>query len=61
MAKTFKVKLIKGLAGSTQSQRDSIRCLGLRRKNQERIVKDSPAMRGIIYTVHHMLEVSVEK
>jgi large subunit ribosomal protein L30 len=61
MAKTFRVKLIKGLRGTTQSQRDAVRCLGLRRVQAEVVVKDTPANRGQIYKVHHLVQVAVEK
>lgn len=61
MAKSFRVKLIKGLAGTTQRQRDAVRCLGLRRTQSEVVIKDNPANRGQIYTVQHLLQVKVEK
>lgn len=61
MAKQFRVKLIKGLRGTTRQQREAVRCLGLRRTQSEVVVKDSPAMRGQIYKIQHLLEVSVEK
>ena len=61
MAKVFRVKLVRGLRGTTQSQRDAVRCLGLRRINSESLIKDNPANRGQIYKVHHLVKVSVEK
>jgi large subunit ribosomal protein L30 len=61
MAKSFRVKLIKGLSGTTQSQRDAVRCLGLGRLQSESVVKDNPANRGQIYKVQHLLQVKVEK
>jgi large subunit ribosomal protein L30 len=61
MAKTFRVKLKKGLIGTTQKQRDGVRCLGLKRINDEVVVKDSPAMRGQIYKLQHLLDVALEK
>jgi large subunit ribosomal protein L30 len=61
MAKSFRVKLLKGLRGCNQSQRDAIRCLGLRRVNAEVVIKDNPANRGQIYKVHHLVGVVVEK
>lgn len=60
MAKQFRVKLIKSTSGATQRQKDAIRCLGLRRLQSERVVNDSPAMRGQIHRVQHLLSVSVE-
>lgn len=61
MAKSFKVKLVKGLRGTTKDQRETIRCLGLGKVQSEAVVKDNPANRGQIYKVQHMLQVTVEK
>ena len=61
MAKSFKVKLIKGLRGCTQRQRDAVRCLGLRRINSENMIADNPANRGQISSVHHLVTVEVVK
>lgn len=61
MAKSFRVRLKRSLIGTTQKQRDAVRCLGLKRINSENVVKDSPAMRGQIHNIQHLLEVSVEK
>ncbi len=61
MAKSFRVRLKRSLIGTTQKQRDAVRCLGLKRINSENVVKDGPAMRGQIYNIQHLLEVSVEK
>lgn len=60
MAKQFRVKLIRSLIGCTKDQRDAIRCLGLRRREQEVVVQDNPAMRGQIVKVQHLLEVKPE-
>ena len=61
MAKTFKVTLKKGLIGTTQSQRDAARCLGLSRINSSNVITDNPANRGQIYKVQHLVEVVVQK
>lgn len=61
MAKTFKIKLIKGMRGCSQTQRETVRCLGLSRINSEVVVKDNPANRGQIMKIQHMLEVVVQK
>jgi large subunit ribosomal protein L30 len=61
MAKSFKIKLIKGLRGCTQSQRETVRCLGLKRVNAEVVVADNPANRGQIMKIQHMLDVVVQK
>ena len=61
MAKSFRVKLLKSLRGCNQTQRDAVRCLGLRRLNAEVVIQDNPANRGQIYKVHHLVEVTIEK
>lgn len=59
MAKKFKVKLIKGLRGCSETQRETVRCLGLGRVNSEVVVQDNGAMRGQILKVQHLVEVTV--
>lgn len=61
MAKTFKVTLKRGLIGATQKQKDAVRVLGLRKRQSTAIVKDSPALRGVIHKIQHLLDVEVEK
>lgn len=59
--KEFRITLKRGLIGTTQDQRDAVRCLGLRKINQSKLIKDNPANRGQIYKVQHLLNVEVEK
>ena len=61
MAKQFKVKLVKSLIGSTQTQKDTLRCLGLRGLNSEVVVNDTPANRGQIIKMQHLLTVTPVK
>jgi len=58
MAKAFKVKLVRSLIGRNQKVKDTVRCLGLRKLNHEVTVKDTPAQRGAIFKIQHMLEVT---
>lgn len=60
MAKNFKVKLKRSLIGCTQSQKDTVRCLGLKKRESVVVVPDHPATRGQILKVQHLLEVTVE-
>jgi len=60
MAKTFVVKLKKSLIGCTQDQKDAVRCLGLKKIRQSVEMKDSPATRGNIMKVQHLVEVEVK-
>ncbi len=61
MAKSFKVKRIRSISGCTQTQIDTVHCLGLRKINTERTFKDSPAVRGQIRKIQHMVEVTIVK
>ena len=61
MSKSFKVTLKRGLIGTTQTQRDTVRCMGLRRINDTKLIPDNPANRGQISKVQHLLDVQVEK
>ena len=56
MANTIKVKLVKGLIG-TKSHRATVRGLGLRRVNSERVLEDTPAVRGMINKVAYLVKV----
>lgn len=61
MAKTFKVKLVKGLRGCSDTQRKTVESLGLRRTNSEVVVADNAANRGQIMKIQHLVEVTVQK
>ena len=55
--KTVKVKLVKSVAGTKQSHRDTVRGLGLRKLNSERELEDTPAVRGMIDKVSYLVKV----
>ncbi len=61
MAKKFRVRLKRSTIGCTQQQKDAVRCLGLRKIGSEVVVADNPAMRGQVFKIQHLLDVSVEK
>lgn len=52
----LKVKLVRGLAGHKQVHRESVRGLGLTRTGMERILQDTPEVRGMIKKVEFLLE-----
>ena len=56
--KKLRVKLVKGLMGTKQSHRATVRGLGLRRRNHCVELQDTPAVRGMINRVSYLLEVS---
>lgn len=52
----IKVTQRKSAIGRPQNQRDTLRGLGLRKLNQSRILEDTPAVRGMINKVSHLVE-----
>ncbi len=57
MANTVKVKLVKGLIGTKESHRATVRGLGLRKLNSESTLEDTPAFRGMINKVAYLVKV----
>ena len=55
--KTIKVKLVKGLAGTKQTHRATVRGLGLKRIRQTVELPDTPAVRGMIDKVYYLVRV----
>ncbi len=53
--KKLKIKLVKGIAGTRSDQRATINGLGLRRINQVVELADTPAVRGMINKVNHLV------
>ena len=57
MANKIKVKLVKGLIGTRESHRATVRGLGLRRVNSVSELEDTPAVRGMINKVSYLVKV----
>jgi large subunit ribosomal protein L30 len=55
--KTLTVQLVKSVAGTMQSHRDTVRGLGLRKVNGTRVLEDTPAVRGMINKVSYLVRV----
>ena len=53
----IKVTLKRSVIGRPQEQRDTVKALGLSKIGQSREVQDTPAIRGMIRKVEHLLEV----
>jgi large subunit ribosomal protein L30 len=51
----YRVKLIKSIAGAPDEHLRTVAGLGLKRLGQERLLKDSPATRGMVFTVRHLV------
>jgi len=57
MAKTVKVTLVKGLIGTRETHRATVRGLGLRGINSVAELEDTPAVRGMINKVSYLVKV----
>jgi len=55
----LKIKLVKSFAGAADTQLRTIAGLGLRKLGQERILRDTPAIRGMIFKVRHLVRQEV--
>ena len=56
-SKTIRVTLVKSPIGYTKDQKATVRALGLRRMNQTVEHQDTPALRGMVFKVSHLLKV----
>lgn len=54
--KRLQITLVRSLIGRTESQRATVQSLGLRKIHQTVIREDSPAVRGMIAKINHMVE-----
>jgi large subunit ribosomal protein L30 len=55
--KTVKVQLVKGLIGTRQDHRATVKGLGLRRVNSVSELQDTPSVRGMINKVSYLVKV----
>ena len=53
--KTLTVKLVRSVASTRQSHRDTVRGLGLRKLNSTKVLEDTPAVRGMINKVDYLV------
>ncbi len=53
----LKVTLKRSVIGSTKEQRDTVIGLGLRKINHSRTLENTPAVRGMIKKVLHLVQV----
>jgi large subunit ribosomal protein L30 len=56
--KKLQVTLKKSVIGSNQSQRATVVGLGLKKLNQTRILNNTPAIRGMVKKVIHLVDVT---
>ncbi len=55
--KTVKVTQIGSPIGREAYQRDTLKGLGLNKLHRSRVLEDTPAVRGMIRTVQHLIKV----
>jgi large subunit ribosomal protein L30 len=53
----IRIKLVKSTAGCEAGQRATVRGLGLRKLHQTVELKDTPAVRGMVEVVAHLVRV----
>ncbi len=57
----LKVKLVRSMSGHTEQHRETLRGMGLTKVGKERILQDSPSVRGMIKVVDYLIEWSETK
>ena len=57
MADTMRIKLVKSGIGRPQDQKDTLRGLGLTKLNKIVTREDTPAIRGMVNKVSHLVQV----
>ncbi|MBQ9639191.1 MAG: 50S ribosomal protein L30 [Bacteroidales bacterium] len=55
--KMLKIKQIRSSIGHPRRQKQTLEALGLRKINHERLVSDTPQIRGMIAKVGHLITV----
>lgn len=55
--KQLKVTLVKSTIGSLEKHKRTVQALGLKKIRSSVVVRDNPAMRGMIFTVRHLVSV----
>lgn len=57
MAATIRVQLVRSGIGRPQKHKDTLRGLGLTKMNKIKTLEDTPAIRGMINKVSHLVRV----
>lgn len=61
MAKKIRVTYMKSAIGYNKKQRGTIEALGFRKLYQSVVHEDSPALRGMLNKVSHLVEIEEEE
>jgi large subunit ribosomal protein L30 len=59
--KAIRVTLVRSPIGYTKDQKATVRALGLRRMNQTIEHKDSPAIRGMLNKIIHLVKIEEQE
>ncbi len=57
----LKIKLVKSPIGQKQNQKDTVKALGLKKIGQEVVRPDNEPIRGMVFTVKHLVAVEEVK
>jgi len=57
VANKLAITLKRSMIGRSETQRVTLRTLGLKKREQTVVQEDTPAIRGMINKVHHLIEV----
>ena len=57
MSKKLEITLTRSVIGGTEAQRKTVQALGLKKIRQSVVHEDTPAVRGMINKVSHLLTV----
>lgn len=57
MSKQLEITQVRSVIGTKANHRETMRTLGLKRINDTVVREDSPTVRGMVKTVHHLVEV----
>ena len=55
--KQIKIKLVRSRIGASPHQRRMLDALGLRKMQKVRVFNDTPAIRGIVEKIPHLVEI----
>lgn len=58
--KAMKVKLVRSAYGRLPKHRATVRGLGLRKTGDERVIEDTPATRGMVLSIPHLVSIVEE-
>jgi large subunit ribosomal protein L30 len=58
--KRLRVKQVRSGIGHAETYRKTLKALGLRHHQQERLVQDTPSVRGMLFKVRHLVRVTEE-